>query len=199
MRRSSSCLLLACLVGAARPGPGRADAATETRLREALRSAQSQIRSLEDERGQWQSREADMKKEVEAAQKEAAAAQKRSLGERVAPLLQRRLAEQEKVAARLQESLGRCEAATAAAAATVRTAEADRARAKSDADALAARLAASEARNARMYRLGKEIIDWVSSIGARVESEPVLGFKRVELENIAQGYDDKLLEQRTRP
>jgi len=200
VRRSSALLGAVAVALVAGPsGAGSAENPTETRLREALRSAQTQLRALEDERAKWQETEAELRKELEAAKKEVAPAPKHGPSERAVWLLNRRIAEQESAAAGLKESLAKCESASREASSAARLSDAERARLKAEAAALGARLAASERKNEKMFAIGKEIIDWVSNIGARVESEPVLGLRRVELENIAQDYDDKLLEERVRP
>jgi len=200
VRRSSALLGAVAVALVAGPsGAGSAENPTETRLREALRSAQTQLRALEDERAKWQETEAELRKELEAAKKEVAPAPKHGPSERAVWLLNRRIAEQESAAAGLKESLAKCESASREASSAARLSDAERARLKAEAAALGARLAASERKNEKMFAIAKEIIDWVSNIGARVESEPVLGLRRVELENIAQDYDDKLLEERVRP
>jgi len=192
--------LVALAVAAALPLPARPDAAAETRLREALRSAQMQLRTVEDERAKWQETEAQLRRELEAAKREAGEAPKKGgAAERALAHLRRQAAEQATAAATLKASLATCEAASRDAADAARFAEADRGRLRGQVASLEARLAASERKNARMFQIGKEIIDWVENIGARVQSEPVLGLERVKLENIAQDYGDKLLEQKVGP
>jgi hypothetical protein len=76
-----------------------------------------------------------------------------------------------------------------------------RARAQLQAEIAASRkeIAAAQAKNARLYQVGKEIIEWLSSKGVATAlwaREPFLGLKRVELENVAEGYRDRLQEQR---
>ena len=49
--------------------------------------------------------------------------------------------------------------------------------------------------------MGNDILDWLSKAGfgdALLAREPLIGIKRVELENIEQDYQDKLLDQRVR-
>ena len=60
-------------------------------------------------------------------------------------------------------------------------------------------LAACEAKNMRLVELGREILTLYERKGFRevlLQKEPVTGLKRVELENLAQGYGDKLYENK---
>jgi hypothetical protein len=176
---------------------------TEARLREALRSATLQLRTLEDEKSAWQAKEAQLKKEGEALQAELAAAKKtapspqgRTNKERE---LAARLAEQSAARTSLAESLAQCQASAQKADEASRAATAE---SVARADAAGKRAASCEAKNAQLYRVGKEVLDWLSDAGpgtALLAREPLLGLKRVELENIAQEYQDKLLDQRVSP
>lgn len=195
--RLSSSLLLSCLtVAALHPASARADAATETRLREALRATTAQLRTLEDERAKWQANEG-LQKEVESLRKDLAAA-KQSQAKGGAGL-NRKLAEQAEANVKLAESLKQCLATSQEATTALTAKEEERARLAAESTSLSQRLSASEIRNLRMYKVGKSIIDWLNNLGVAAAigaREPFLGIKRVELENIAQDYEDKLLEQR---
>jgi DNA repair exonuclease SbcCD ATPase subunit len=197
--------LLACAALAALPIPvPAAESATEARLREALRTATSQLRGIEDERAKWQASEAALQKEVEDLRQRLAAVERRSAGpgEGVMAELRRRIDEQAEASARAAEALARCEGSARAAAQAAQGAEAERARLAEEADALRKRLAASEARNVRMFHVGKSIIDWLREVGmdeALAAPDPFLGLKRVELENAALDLEDKLHEQRGKP
>jgi septal ring factor EnvC (AmiA/AmiB activator) len=179
-------------------GWARADPATETRLREALRSAQTQLRTLEDDKSRWQQAEAELQKELTAAKKELAAVPKAKAGadDRALAEFRRRVVEEQGASAKLKGALAACEAASQEAVASARTAEGERTKLKADVAALNARLAASAEKNARIYQLARQVLDWVSSIGAREETEPMFGLERVRLENLAQDYGDQLYEQR---
>jgi chromosome segregation ATPase len=210
--RPASAVLLACVaVAVLHPCSALADAATETRLREALRSATSQLRTLEDERGKRQSKEAEQQKELESLRGQLAKPKQapgRGGGRRVAELEQR-VAELSDANAALREANGKLNAsvaqsekATQEASEAARSKEDERARLAAQVSSLHSQLSASEARNGRLYKVGKDIIDWLSKVGvgtALAAREPFLGVKRVELENVAQGYEDKLLEQKAKP
>jgi chromosome segregation ATPase len=206
MPRIASALLVASLCAVAlRPLSAKADSAVEVRLREALRSTTSQLRALEDERARWQAKEPEQAKELESLRKELAGARRGAArdGDRK---LSGRLAEQtEAIAklaeanARLNEALAQCQKAAGAAEETGRAGEAGRTRLAAEVAELKKRLSASEARNERMYRVGKQIVDWASNADLTSAREPLLGLKRVELENAAQDHEDKLLQEKARP
>jgi chromosome segregation ATPase len=198
--RATTLVLLACAAAVAlRPAPASADAATEARLREALRAATTQLRTLEDERASRDAAEASLRKELASARAELAAARRTPAAGRDEAALRQRLAEQADAAAKLAEGLSRCEAQGRHSEDAAHAAAGERAQLEAEATSLTERLAKSEARNARLYRVGKDILDWLSGIGvngALAAREPFLGLKRVELENVAQEFEDKLLEQK---
>jgi chromosome segregation ATPase len=197
MRRAPTLLLAWLAAAGAIPAPARADSAAETRLREALRAATTQLRTLEDERVRWQASESSMKAEIESLRRQLAAARNapRPSGQSLAGL-QRRAAESEDAAARLKESLQRCEAALREAGAAR---EEERARAASEASALEKKLAASDERGRRLYQVAMEILQWANHIDLEAVNDPLLGLKRVEVENAAQDYEDRLREARHKP
>jgi predicted RNase H-like nuclease (RuvC/YqgF family) len=199
MRSRTRSFAAVCRTAAAlAPSAALPDAASEARLRDALRAATTQLRALEDEKGRWQASEAALQKEIEELRKKPPP---KEGTDRKAAELQRKLSEQTDSASQLRASLDQCQAASREAADGARTLEAERSRLATEATLLQARLAAGDARNDRMYRVGKEILDWIDEMGpgeAYAAREPFLGLKRVELENIAQDYRDKLQEQKAR-
>jgi chromosome segregation ATPase len=199
MRSASRDGVLACLLAMAlAPAVARPDAATEARLRDALRAATAKVQALEDEKARWQSSEAALQKEIGELRRRPAP---KDPGDRKAAELQRRLTEQAEGAARLQASLGQCQAAAKDAAEEARVAGQERTRLATEGAVLQARLAAAEARNAGMYRVAREVLDWIDDLGpgtAYDARDPFLGLKRVELENVAQDYRDRLLEQKAK-
>jgi chromosome segregation ATPase len=199
--RATSLFTAVLAATALSPGAASADGATEARLREALRTATSQLRALEDERASWQAREAGLKKEIETAHAQLAAAKRPILktNDRELAELKGRLVEQEERAAKQAKALAQCQAGEKDAADAARSREEERSRLAGDAASLRERIAAAEVKNARLYELGKEIIEWISREGVYEASEPILGLKRARLENVAQNYEDKLLDARRKP
>jgi len=185
-------LLLVLLLSSA---PKVADS-PEARLRDALRSTTAQLRALEDQRAGWQAKEAQHQKDLEALRAELAAAKKTRSDASREKDLARRLAEQAQANAALTQSLGQCQGAARDLEQAKRTREGEL---KARLEVVSTRATACEAKNARMYRVSKDVLDWLSNLGvgtALLAREPFLGLKRVELENVAQDYADKLLDER---
>jgi len=186
----SPVMLLLVVLGSA---DALADAATEARLRDALRSTTAQVRALEDERSKWQATEAELRREVQTLQSAKAPAQARPSDPSVSTL-QRRLSEQADTNRKLKDSLARCQTQSGAratdAAGHGTDKDEERTRLTGEVTTLREQLKSSEARNLEMYQVGKDLIAWLEQIG--VGGEPMFGWKRVQLENIAQDYEDKL-------
>jgi chromosome segregation ATPase len=182
-----------------------ADAASEAKLRDALRAATAQVHTLEDERAAWKSKEASLEKEVETLRgqlKAAAGAASAASGKRFDRELaeaKRQLAEHVEANRKLAESVVSCQGAARSSTEAGRACEDERARLAPQLAAANERLTAAEEKNRRLYRVGKDLIDWLANLGfgsALAAREPFLGLKRVALENAAQDYEDKLYEQR---
>jgi len=189
--------IAALLVLALLPPRARADASSEARLREALRTATSQLRALEDEKVVWQAKQASMQKEIDALRAQASAASRAGAGSKDLRELRQRLAAAGEAAERSTASLARCEGERADAASAL---EEERKKSSAASAELSDRLRASEARSEKLYQVGHSIIDWLSKVGvagAIAAREPFLGLKRVELENAAQDWDDRLREARS--
>src|SRR5262249_26890653 len=188
---------LLALLSVLAPGRARADAATEAKLRDALRSTTAQLHALEDERVKWKETETQLRHELETLRAQPAPKNQ----DKTVASLNRRLSEQNAATLRLREALDICRASTPGKAVPPPTpaeaaGEADPAKLAPTAPVkkLNERLATAETQNAELYQVGKDLIDWLVQIG--VGGEPFLGWKRVELENVAQSYQEKLHEHR---
>jgi chromosome segregation ATPase len=200
-----STVFMAWLAGAAL-GAREAKAAetgAEARLRDALRSATSQLRALENERARWQATEAEQRQELEALRRQLAEAQKRPVPRapnRCAAELKECQSDQTMLAAaaaKLRDDVSQCEASAARGEAAARARDEERARsAGKEIAELVEQRKACEAKNARMFWVAKEILDRLWKGGA---GEPLLGLKRVEVENYAQDAEDRLLEAKVKP
>lgn len=194
MRSTRFALLTALAVAAVAPGPARAQAGGDTRLREALRQTTAQLRAIEEERAAWKAAEAQLKKELEAARAEADAARRATRGgeAKASAALARQVEEQTAAAAAAKDGLARCEAA---AGESTRGSEAERARLEAEVRSLTEKLAAADARSDRIFGVGREIVEWASRDGAGFAlCDPFFGFRRAKLERVAQDYADKLIE-----
>lgn len=199
MRARTFLLVLAVLVPAS---VHAAEAQTETRLREALRASQGQLRALEDERLRWQATQAAQKNEIESLRAQLELARRKARATREpgpTPDLTLRLAEQTEANRKLSESLAQSQAATREAAEQARRKDDQRAQLVGQVSLLAARATSCEAKHARLFRLTHELLERYQNKdagGALVWLEPFLGFRRVEAENFSQEFEDQLLEQR---
>jgi chromosome segregation ATPase len=201
MAHRSTCWLLGAAAVLA-PLVARADAATEARLRDALRSATAQVRTLEDEKASWAAKEAALQKEVGALREQARTAGVARRPDREVADLKKQLAEVQGTNQKLIEATVKCQGSAREQLDAGRVCEEDRSRLAAQFATLSGKLNDAEARNERLFRVGKDIIDWLAQVGvgaAIAAREPFLGLKRVELENAAQSFEDQLHEQRNPP
>lgn len=191
----SPLLILALAV----PNAARADQESD-RLREALRTATAQTRTLEDQRAALQAKltateqERDkLRKQNEAYRaqvKEAEQAYRQAVRD-----FNDRLAERDDVLEKWKSAYG--EAATVA-----RTKDAERAKFESEATALKASTKACEAKNVRLVKVANEILtkyEAMNPFEKVLDHEPVFGLKRVEHQNAAQDFRDQILDQKAKP
>jgi chromosome segregation ATPase len=195
IRTLSAALLLLAIAGSG----ARADADTD-RLREALRSATAQTRSLEDQRTALQAKVAEFDREKAAmvAQVNAAKAQVKEIEktnrEAVAEFNER--LEDRNV------TLEKWKSAYEEAATVARAKDAERAKFEGQAASFKASTKSCMAKNALLTKVGRELLhkyEGVSFGDMVVISDPLVGARRVEVQNLLQDYDDKLLEQKVTP
>jgi chromosome segregation ATPase len=201
MKRSLRVPLLLAAV-ALSPRLASADAAAEARLRDALRAATAQVRTLEDEAATLRAKEAALQKELEAARAQPKAPPVPKHSDREVADLRRQLAEQAEANRRLVEAAAKCQLASQERAEAGRTCEEERAKLAPQIASCTEKLERAEAKNERIFGVGKEIIDWLAHVGvggAIAAREPFLGLKRVQLENAAQDFEDKLYGERLLP
>ena len=197
--------ILALLGGLSVSVAQAADSDTDNRLREALRNAIMQQRSLEDERAVLQAKQSQVEKENETLraqiaelQKGGAAGQKGASAQEVSEL-QRRIAAQDETIGQLNTALDKWRSGYNEALTVAKTKEAERAKLATDVDGLTQRATGCETKNAELFSIGNEILGRLEKVslgdvlGAR---EPFIGFKRVELQNLVQDEQDKLLDQK---
>jgi len=198
-------ILLALLAAAAiLPAPGRAgESPTEAKLRDALRAANAQLRTAEDERARLQASEAALQKKVQALEAQLAAVPREAPKPRGNPRaeaeLRAQLADKAEANQRLGELLARCEAGARQQSETSQAREKERAELAAQVGPLGQLLDTCQAKNAIMYRTAREILDRYAHVGlgdVLAAKEPFIGTKRVQLQNLAQDYQDKLADQR---
>jgi chromosome segregation ATPase len=181
------------------PAAAHADSEID-RLREALRSATGQVRTLEDQRAVLQAKQAAteqdrdrLRKQTEtlrAQVKDAEQAYRKAVGE-----FNDRLAERD-------ETLEHWKGAYEEAATVARTKDAERAKFESEAAALKTSGKACEAKNAQLVKVGNEIATQYEAMNPLEkiwDHEPTFGLKRVEHQNAVQDFRDKILDQKVKP
>lgn len=190
------------LIVAAVLGSGiSAHAESETdRLREALRSATAQTRQLEDQRTALQAKvaDADREKAVSKAQVDAAKAEVRQIEKQhreAVDEFNKRLTERD-------ETLEKWKTAYEEAATVARTKDAERAKFEGEATAYKASTKNCQAKNGQLIKAGRELLHHYEdvTIGEMLVSrEPLLGARRVQIQNLLQDTNDKMLDQKATP
>jgi len=203
MKAHLSLFAAAVALFAAAGRAGAAESPAEVRLREALRSATTQLRALEDERARWQATDAEQKKQIESLKQELAAATTKPREKKAAAQLTRRLEEQTEENAKIARRLAECETAGRSAAENAAGQDEELTRAKATISSLNQAMAACAEKNARLYQLTHDFVARYSNTGfgdslAGVV-EPLFGWNRAKLENFEQDMQDKLAEQRVQP
>lgn len=167
----------------------------EDRLRDQLRAQMNQVQQLQDQQAQLQAAKTAAEKERDDLKAQLAAA-KAQLAH-----ASRSAVDVQKEAA-LEAQVTQYKDAATQAAGGVQQAQADRDKAQKAFDDIQKKLGVCEDKNAKLLKTGNDILDAYQNfdmgdaIGA---NEPFIGIKRVELENEAQGFDDRLHEGKYDP
>jgi chromosome segregation ATPase len=218
--------VVSCLVVAASGTARAADPDTETRLRDALRAAIAQVRGLEDERATLLARQTESEKQKELlrqqldaltaqlaerggepARRDDGAATRRAQAQQLAyeqavNEFNRRLSAQNDAIGKLGDTLEKWKAAYNEAVGVARAKETERAKLAESVDGLTRKAASCEVKNTELFKIGNDILERYAAmdLGDVLHArEPFIGIKRVELENLMQDYQDKLLDQKAVP
>lgn len=170
------------------------------KLREALRVSTLQTRQLEDQRAALQAKVNDAEREKAAAkaQAEAAKAETRETKKQYREAVDefnRRLAERD-------ETLEKWKAAYEEAATVARDKDAARAKFEGEAAAYKASTKSCVVKNKQLVVAGQELLHRYKAVtigDTLVAQEPVLGLRRVEIQNAIQDTNDKFLDQKVNP
>jgi len=198
---SRSIVAILALLAASSSCPTSALAQSEAdRLREALRGAIAQVRSLEDQQAVLQARMTEAERERERLKQEVTAAkaqvkagekaQAEAVGE-----FNRRLDERNEV-------LEKWKHAYEEAADVARAKDAERAKFEAGEKAFKASAKTCASRNVKLVAIGNELLGRLDEVhfgDMLAAREPLIGYKRVEVQNMLQDYQDKILEQRASP
>lgn len=177
----------------------RADQESD-RLREALRNATAQARTLEDQRAALQAKltAAEQERDRLRKQNEAFRAQVKEAEQAYRQAVRdfnERLTERD-------ESLEKWKTAYAEAATVARTKDAERAKFEGEAAAFKASTKACTAKNVQLVKVGEQIVrqyEEMSPFEKMLDHEPAFGLKRVEHQNAAQDFRDQILDQKVNP
>jgi DNA repair exonuclease SbcCD ATPase subunit len=192
-------LALACAVLAAAPALAQPDAAGE-RLREQLRQSVTQLRALQDEN-------TELKVQLERAKQAVPATPAADPAElermRTALDEQARTLEQRDAAlAQYKQSLEQWKQAREQAVAVARERDAEAKRLEGLYSQTRAGLQTCEAGNRTLVEISNELLGrWRDKgpIDAMRDREPLLGFKRLELERLAQDYHARIIDATVEP
>lgn len=191
-----------------------ADEGSEAKLKEQLKNALNQVRTLTTEKNTLQIAQAEMDAKNKALDKQvkdqAKSLEKLDKDMKDAKELADKTLE-EKVAAitrlemelaKFKTSLDKWQAAHATIADIAKKKESERTKLSAKASDLERKVADLKARNAELYKLASEILVRYEKFGigeALAAREPFTGNTKVKLQNIVQDYNDKLLDQTAKP
>jgi len=202
-------ILVFVLLGAGSITAQTTDTSTpaEAHLRETLRTTLLQLRSVQNERVALQTtndglskEKIDLQAQLRTIAKQAADEQEAS--RKAVAALEKRLAAAEAENKSLTEASEKWQKSSTEATALACSAEAERARLAVRLAELERLVADREAKNVALFKTGSEILNRLERFGlgeAIKAREPFVGTKRVELQNLVQGYGDKLLDGRVTP
>lgn len=191
------CLGVPMLVGISHAQMQQSEA---DRLRDALRSLTAQVRSLEDQRTAIQSQLAEVTRARDALKGEVteakAQAKKAESDYRTAVReFNERLEERNQVLEKWKEAYS--EAATVA-----RTKDSERAKFEAESKNFKASTRACMQKNQELVKVGRELYtryEGVTFGDMVIASEPLVGIRRVEIQNLLQGYGDRILNSKFEP
>ena len=193
--RLSSVAALALMISTAAHADQESD-----RLREALRSATAQARAAEDQRAAVQAKltAAEQERDRLRKQTEAYRAQVKEAEQSYRQAVKdfnERIAERD-------DSLEKWKSAYGEAAGVARTKDAERTKFEGEATSWKASAKACEARNVKLVRIADDAVkqyEKMDPLEKVLDHDPVIGFKRVEHQNAAQDFRDKIIEQKAKP
>jgi chromosome segregation ATPase len=194
MVKALALLLVAGLVPLAGSLPASAQS-LEDRLRDQLRSTLNELHQLQDQQAALQAQKAaaDQERDTLKAQLAKAQAQLAHAGESAAAKAQ---------AQALTGEVAQFKAAADQANGTAQQMQADRDKLQTTLVDAQKQLGACAEKNTKLLKLGNEILDAYQQFDvgdAIAANEPFISIHRVELENMAQDFDDRLHEGKFDP
>ena len=179
----------------------------EVRMREALRNTMIQLRTAQNDNAALQAAKAELErknKELDAQVKQLTKniADDKDAADKVKANLESKVAAQADEIAKLKEDLAKSQADFKAASVLAQSKEAERAKLAADVIVFNRTVADQKAKNAELYKLGREILLRYEKLGLGEvlgAKEPFVGTTRVKLENYVQDFQDKLTDQKIQP
>ena len=189
--------------------PAMAQDSVEGRLREMLRRMTADLRAAQDSQAvlqatldQEKQKNADLQKRIDDQTARAQSASAAASTQEVAHM-QADLQTAQARAASLESSVRQVQDAYQQAVTVARAKDAEGRSASARAASAEHEAAACAAANTRLIAVANDILHLYQSQSFRSlllgSYEPVLGLKKVELENTIQDYEDKILDQKYRP
>jgi chromosome segregation ATPase len=179
----------------------------EAKLREGLKNTMLQLRAVQTEKGVLEAAKAELEQKVQTLTEQTEALTKQLADEKAAS--EKRITElTERVVKRgdevmqFQGELAKSQAAHKEAAALAAKKEAERAKVNSEKIVLERKVAEQQAKNAKMFEIGNEILGRYEKFGlgtAIASREPFVGLTRIKLKNMFQELGDKLADQKIKP
>lgn len=189
-------------------GPAGAQTSNEDRLRDALKRTLADFRALQDGQASLQAQLADATKQRDALQQLLDQARAELANAKAMPAADPaalKAAHDEATQARLdaqglRTALAKWEAAYKDAASAAQAKDAELKRSEEIRQAAAEKLGLCKQSNDRLIVVSREILHLYQTQGFRAlvlgSYEPLLGLKRVELENLIQDYEDRIAGSR---
>ena len=182
-----------------RPIPAHAQ---DARAQQAMRNMATRLRAAETERNNLQTAKEQSDQEVKTLTEKLdtlskqAAADSKALAAATAQLTER-----EAESAQLRDSVQKLQATQTLAVQIAKKAEGERAQLGGEVIELKRKVTGIESKNLALFKLGNEILKRYERFGlgdALAAKEPFTGIAKVKLENLVQGYQDKLVDQRVK-
>ncbi|MDD5348930.1 MAG: hypothetical protein PHQ12_01845 [Chthoniobacteraceae bacterium] len=198
-------LAAALLNGAS--GLAEPPAGADTRLRETLRNTMLQLRTAQNDNTALQTAKAELEKKAKELDGQIKVLTKRGGEDRDAAKkeidsLNAKLEEQARALEQFKKDLAKSQADLDAARTLAQSREAARKALEDQSTVLNRTVADQKAKNAEMYKLGRDILLRYEKFGlgeALGAKEPFVGTTRVKLENYVQDFQDKLTDQKIKP
>ncbi|PZA13601.1 hypothetical protein DNX69_04395 [Rhodopseudomonas palustris] len=180
-------------------GPALAENET-ARLREALRSATAQVRSLEDQRAALQAKLTATEQERDTAKKQNTAL--RAEVKEVNQAYRQAVKDFNDRLAERDDTLEKWKSAYAEAASVARAKDAERAKFEGEAKAFRASTKSCEAKNGKLVKISNDVVtkyEAMDPLEKVLDHDPLFGMQRVQHQNQAQDFRDQILDQKAKP